>query len=75
MRRKNQLEVQGKLCKTVVRPAVIYGAETWAVKKAQEKKLDVVEMMMFRWMCGDTKLDKVIRPFRRTTKRETCPRN
>ena len=25
--------------KTVVRPAMMYGAETWTVKKAQEKKL------------------------------------
>ena len=32
-----------------------YGAETWAVKKAQEKKLDVVKMRMLRWMSGVTK--------------------
>ena len=25
---------------------MMYGAETWAVKKAQEKKLDVAEMRM-----------------------------
>ena len=36
----------------------MYGAETWAVQKAQEKKLDVAEMMMFRWMGGVTKLDR-----------------
>ena len=35
----------------------MYGAETWAVKKAQEKKLDVAEMRMLRWMSGVTKLD------------------
>ena len=35
---------------------MMYGAETWAVKKAQEKKLDVAEMMMLRWMSGVTKL-------------------
>ena len=34
---------------------MMYGAETWAVKKAQEKKLDVAEMRMLRWMNG--KLD------------------
>ena len=38
---------------------MIYGAETWAVKKAQEKKLDVVEMTMLRWMSGVTKLDRI----------------
>ena len=30
----------------------MYGAETWAVKKAHEKKLDVAEMRMSRWMSG-----------------------
>ena len=35
----------------------MYGAETWAVKNAQEKKLDVVEMRMLRWMSGVTKLE------------------
>ena len=34
------LRVKGKVYKTVVRPAMMYRAETWAVKKAQEKKLD-----------------------------------
>ena len=38
---------------------MMYGADTWAVKKAQEKRLDVAEMMMLRWMCGDTKLDRI----------------
>ena len=37
----------------------MYGAETWAVKKAQEKKLDVAEMRMLRWMSGVTKLDRI----------------
>ena len=40
------LRVQGKVYRTVVRPAMMYGAEAWAVKKAQEKKLDVAEMRM-----------------------------
>ena len=34
---KNKFESQGELYKTVVRPAMMYGAETWAVKKAQEE--------------------------------------
>ena len=38
---KNKLDSQGVVqeSKTVVRPAFMYSAETWAVKKAQEKKL------------------------------------
>ena len=35
------------------------GAETVAVKKAQEKKLDVAEIGMLRWMSGVTKLDRI----------------
>ena len=46
--RRISLRVKGKVYKRVVRPAMIYGAETWAVKKAQEKKLDVAEMRMLR---------------------------
>ena len=37
----------------------MYGAKTLAVKKAQENKLDVAEMTMFRWMSGLTKLDRI----------------
>ena len=57
--RSISLRVKGKVYKTVVRPAMMYGAETWAVKKAQEKKLDVAEMRMLRWMSGVTKLDRI----------------
>ena len=38
---------------------MMYSAETWAVKKAQGKKLDVAEMRMLRWMSGVTKLDRI----------------
>ena len=48
--RRIRLRVKGKVYKTVVRPAMMYRAETWAVKKTQEKKLDVAEMRMLRWM-------------------------
>ena len=51
--------LKGKVYKTVLRPAMMYGAETWAVKKAQEKKFDVAEMKILRWMSGVTKLDRI----------------
>ena len=57
--RRISLRVKGKVYKTVVRPAMMYSADTWAVKKAQEKKLDVVEMRMLRWMSGVTRLDRI----------------
>ena len=59
VRQENEREDQGKLYRTVVRPALMYGAETWALKKAQEKKLEVAQMRMLRWMCGVTKRDKI----------------
>ena len=37
----------------------MYGAETLALKKAQENKLEVAEIRMVRWMCTVTKLDKI----------------
>ena len=55
----NKFDSQGEVYKTVVRPAMIYGADTWAVKKAHEKKLDVVEMRMLTWMSGVTKMDRI----------------
>ena len=33
--------------------------ETMATTKGQEKRLEVNEMRMLRWMCGVTKKDKI----------------
>ena len=57
--RSMNVTIKGKVYRTVVRPALMYGAETWALKKAQEIKLEVAEMRMLRCMCGVTilKLD------------------
>ena len=43
----------------MVIPALMYGTQTWALKKAQEHKMEVAEMRILRWMCRDTKLDKI----------------
>ena len=57
--RRIRFRVKGKVYKTVVRLAMVYGAETLAMKKAQEMKFDVAEMRMLRWMSGVTKLDRI----------------
>ena len=41
-------EFRGKVYQTIVRPAMVHGAETWAVKKAHEKEMEVAEMKMLR---------------------------
>ena len=44
---------------SVIRPAMIYGAETWDTTKRQEKRIEVTEMRMLRWMCGVTRKDNI----------------
>ena len=59
LRQENEREDQVKVYRAVVTPALVYWAGTLALKKAQEKKSEVAEMRMLRWMCGVTKLDKI----------------
>ena len=54
-----KVKFKGKVYKTIVRPAMVYGAETWAVQKAHEKKMEVAVMQMLRWTCGATRLNKI----------------
>ena len=51
-------KVKGKIYKVVVRPALLYGMETVAMTKRLEKKLEVAEMKMLRWMKGVTRKDR-----------------
>ena len=43
----------------MIRPALMYGTETWAKKKAEERKMQSTEMRMLRWMIGKTRKDRV----------------
>ena len=57
--RRMPVKLKGKVHKTVIRPAMLYGAETWATTKGQEKRIELTEMRMLRWMCGVTRKDKI----------------
>ena len=57
--RRMPVKLKGKVYKTVVRPALLYGAETWATTRGQEARLEVNAMRMLRWMCGVTRRDKI----------------
>ena len=57
--KKMPVKLKGKVYRTVVRPAMLYGAETWATTKRQESRIEVNEMRMLRWMCGVTRKDKI----------------
>ena len=65
--RKFPVRLKGKFYIVAIRPALLYGTECWPVKKVHEQKMEVAEMRMLRWMCGNIIMDKI--------KRETrcCP--
>ena len=69
--RRVPIRLKGKVYKTVVRPALTYGLETAPIKKNEEKKLDVAEMKMLRWMSGVTRSDRIRSEYIRGTLKVT----
>ena len=57
--RRMPLKLKSRIQRQVVRPAMVYGAETWASKMRQEARLEASEMRMLRWACGVTLKDRV----------------
>ena len=51
--RKMNVNIKGKVYRTVVRPALVYGAETWALKKAHENILEVAVYATMDVWCYD----------------------
>jgi hypothetical protein len=39
---------------------MLYGAECWSTKRRHIQQLSVAEMRMLRWICGHTRLYRVI---------------
>ncbi|KAK3532125.1 hypothetical protein QTP86_008586 [Hemibagrus guttatus] len=56
--RKISVRIKGKVYKTVVRLAMLYGLETVSLRKRQESELEVAELML-RFSLGVTRLDRI----------------
>ena len=41
-----------KIYRTVLRPVLMFGGETWALRKREEQILERTEMRMLRWILG-----------------------
>jgi len=54
------LLLKGKFCQTAIGPALLYDTECWAIKRHHAQKMSVAEMHIIRWVCGNTRRDKVI---------------
>ena len=65
--RKLSAWVKGKMYKSVVRPAMLYGMETVAVTERQVGKMEVAELKMVRWALGVTRKDKIRNEYVRGT--------
>ncbi|RJG11798.1 hypothetical protein D4A39_16960, partial [Alcanivorax profundi] len=59
--------VKGKVYRTVVRPAMLYGLETVALRKRQEEELEVAELKMLRFSLGVTRMDRIRNEYIRGT--------
>jgi hypothetical protein len=56
---KKPLKLKGKFYRTTVQPAILYGAECLPIKKRHVQQLSIAEMRMLRWICDNTRRDRV----------------
>ncbi|KAK3517885.1 hypothetical protein QTP70_026212 [Hemibagrus guttatus] len=63
---KISARIKGKVYRTVVRPAMLYGLETVSLRKRQESELEVAELKM-RFSLGVTRLDRIRNKYIRGT--------
>ncbi|KAK3513451.1 hypothetical protein QTP70_015450, partial [Hemibagrus guttatus] len=65
--RKISARIKGKVYRTVVRPAMLYGLETVSLRKRKESELEVAELKMLRFSLGVTRLDRIRNEYIRGT--------
>ncbi|KAK3569376.1 hypothetical protein QTP86_026882 [Hemibagrus guttatus] len=64
---KISARIKGKVYRTVVRAAMLYGLETVSLRKRQESELEVAELKMLRLSLGVTRLDRIRNEYIRGT--------
>ena len=52
-------KLKGKFYRTTIRPAMLYGAECWSMKRRHVQQISIAEMRMLCWICGHTRRDWV----------------
>ncbi|KAK3554237.1 hypothetical protein QTP70_020097 [Hemibagrus guttatus] len=65
--RKISVRIKGKVYKTVVRLAMLFGLEIVSLRKRQESELEVAELKMLRFSLGVTRLDRIRNEYIRGT--------
>ncbi|KAK3507796.1 hypothetical protein QTP70_000404 [Hemibagrus guttatus] len=65
--RKISARIKGKVYRTEVRPAMLYGLETVSLRKRQESELEVAELKMLRFSLGVRRLDRIRNKYIRGT--------
>jgi hypothetical protein len=48
-------KLKGEICRTAIRPTMLYRAECCATKRRHVQQLSVAEMQMLQWICGHTR--------------------
>jgi hypothetical protein len=53
------LKLKGKFYRTAIRLTMLYEVECWPTKMRHVQQLSVAEMRMLRWICDNTRRDRV----------------
>ena len=57
--RKIPLRLKAKIYETIIRPALTYGSECWAMKVTNKRKIATTEMRMLRGILGVSRRDRM----------------
>lgn len=57
--KKIQPKLKSKFYRVVIRLALLYKLKSWPVKNSHVQKMQVAEMSICRWMCGQSRNDSI----------------